>query len=431
MGYIRVRNLGKAYKRYRSKYGRLLEWLRLGVHHDLRWVLRDVSFDVEPGEAVGIVGVNGAGKSTLLKIIAGVVKPTTGSVEVGGRVSALLELGTGFHPDFTGRQNVYMSGQLKGLTKKELDAKIKEIEDFAEIGDYFDQPLRTYSNGMQARLAFSLATVVKPDILIVDEILSVGDAAFQRKCFRRIEEFINDGMSLIFVSHSVESIRKLCTKALFIDRGIPVLFGSAKEVCDRYEQFLFGAKKESPSSSHCQSEDKKIFSGFFDPNMPTPNELSYTDGRATIEAVWLEDDQGFKVNVLDLGSTFALKYRVRFHEDVDNPIFAFLIKTIDGITLYGSDTRALGILTGAFKTGDLVEVTFRMTNRLAMGVYFLNCGVRDDSGDKPIFLHRRIDVLMFKVRQHTEISQAGCVNLGARFSIRYLGEICNNGWELP
>ncbi|MEZ0328930.1 MAG: ABC transporter ATP-binding protein, partial [Dissulfuribacterales bacterium] len=175
MSYLRVCNVSKAYKRYSKKSGRFLEWLGLGVHHDLVWVLRDISFEVQPGEAVGIIGVNGAGKSTLLKIITGIVKPTTGTIEVGGRVSALLELGMGFHPDFTGRENVYMAAQLKGMTREEVTERMQEIEAFAEIGDYIDQPVRVYSSGMQVRLAFSVATCVRPDILIVDEALSVGD----------------------------------------------------------------------------------------------------------------------------------------------------------------------------------------------------------------------------------------------------------------
>ncbi|MEM3434336.1 MAG: ABC transporter ATP-binding protein [Candidatus Methanomethyliaceae archaeon] len=381
-----------------------------------------MSFDIELGEAVGIVGINGAGKSTLLKIIAGVVRPTTGTVEKGGRVSALLELGTGFHPDFTGRQNVYMSGQLKGLTKKELDEKIKEIEDFAEIGDYFDQPLRTYSSGMQARLAFSLATAVRPEILIVDEVLSVGDAAFQRKCFRRIEEFMANGTSLLYVSHSIDMVRRLCNKALFLHQGSAVLFGSAREVCDEYEKFLFGAQS-SPSPEHqvnALGAVRKKPSCSLDPDLPVPKEISYGDGRATIEDVWLEDEDGYMVNVLQMGCRFTIKYRVLFHGDIYSPIFAFLIKTIDGIPLYGSDTKALSIPTGLFKAGDVVEVSFRITNRLAAGVYFLNCGVRDDSQEKPVFIHRRIDVLMFKVSQDIERSQAGLVNLGALFSMRKL-----------
>ncbi|MGQ9750812.1 ABC transporter ATP-binding protein, partial [Desulfosoma sp.] len=176
MSYLRINNIGKAYKRYARKSGRFLEWLGLGCRHELKWVLQGVTFTVEPGEAVGIIGVNGAGKSTLLKIIAGTTKPTTGTVEIGGRISALLELGMGFHPDFTGRENVYMAAQLKGMAREEIADKMREIEDFAEIGDYIDQPVRVYSSGMQVRLAFSVATAVRPEILIVDEALSVGDA---------------------------------------------------------------------------------------------------------------------------------------------------------------------------------------------------------------------------------------------------------------
>ena len=219
MGYLRVNNIGKAFKRYAHKSGRLAEWFGLGVHHDSRWVLRDITFDVEPGESVGIVGVNGAGKSTLLKIITGTTRPTTGSVEAGGRISALLELGMGFHPEFTGRQNAYMGAQLQGLTVSEVDAKIREIEGFAEIGDYFDQPMRTYSSGMQVRLAFSVASCVRPEILIIDEALSVGDTYFQHKSFDRIRNFRDAGTTLLFVSHSPGAIKTLCDRAILLDQG--------------------------------------------------------------------------------------------------------------------------------------------------------------------------------------------------------------------
>ncbi len=184
MGYLHVRNLGKAYKRYPAKWGRLAEWVGLGAHHDLNWVVRDVSFDVAPGEAIGIVGANGAGKSTLLKMIAGTIRPTTGAFESGGRVAALLELGIGFHPEFTGRQNVYMAGHILGIPAERIGSLMEAINAFAEIGDYMDQPVRTYSSGMHVRLAFSVATAVRPDILIVDEALSVGDAYFQHKSLR-------------------------------------------------------------------------------------------------------------------------------------------------------------------------------------------------------------------------------------------------------
>ncbi len=238
MGYLRVKNLGKAYKRYQRKWGRAMEWLGMSGQHELKWVLRDISFEVAPGEAVGIIGVNGAGKSTLLKIITGTTKPTTGSVEAGGRISALLELGMGFHPDFTGRQNVYMAAQLHGMSSDEISAKMREIEDFAEIGDYIDQPVRTYSSGMQMRLAFSVATAVRPEILIVDEALSVGDTYFQHKSFDRIRQFRDAGTTLLFVSHSAGAIKTLCNRAVLLDAGVILRDDAPDAVLDYYNAVI-------------------------------------------------------------------------------------------------------------------------------------------------------------------------------------------------
>jgi lipopolysaccharide transport system ATP-binding protein len=421
---MHVQNLGKAYCRYGSEWRRIFSWFGLPFKPvEEHWVLRGVSFSVEPGEAIGIVGQNGAGKSTLLKLITGTIKSTEGSIQINGRIAAMLELGIGFNPEFTGRQNAWHSLGLMGFTRAEIECIMPDVEAFAELGEYFDQPVRTYSSGMQARVAFSVATAFRPDVLIVDEVLSVGDAAFQRKCFGRIERFMDERTSLLFVSHAIESVRRLCAKALFLDHGAQVLFDDAKTVCDEYERFLFGPKEKS-SLMAVKSKQEENESDLFDPSLSTTNELSYTDGCATIETVWLENKRGGKINVLDLGCTFFIKYRVRFNATIKDPIFAFLIKTIDGISLYGTDTKALGIQTGIFKAGDQIFVSFQLTNHLAAGIYFLNCGIRDDMAEQPIFIHRRVDVLMFKVRQDRELSQAGIVNLGAEFFItRLSGEI--------
>ena len=238
MAYLKINGISKAYKRYASKIGRIAEWLGLGKWHELRWVLRDLSFDIEAGEAVGIIGINGAGKSTLLKIITGTTRPTSGAVEAGGRIAALLELGMGFHPDFTGRQNVTMAAQLHGIANHEIERKMQEIEEFAEIGDYIDQPVRTYSSGMQVRLAFSVATAVRPDILIVDEALSVGDTYFQHKSFDRIRQFREQGTTLLFVSHDPGAIKTLCNRALLLDAGGIVQDGSPEDVLDYYNALI-------------------------------------------------------------------------------------------------------------------------------------------------------------------------------------------------
>lgn len=240
MGFLRVRNLGKAYKQYPHKWARLAEWVSPFPisRHRLHWVLQGLDFEVSPGEAVGIIGRNGAGKSTLLKIITGTSQATEGEIETGGRVAALLELGMGFHPDFTGRQNVLIAGQLMGLSADEIAAHMGEIEAFAEIGPYIDQPVRTYSSGMQVRLAFSVATAVRPDILIVDEALAVGDAYFQHKCFTRIRQFKADGTTLLFVSHDPGAVKTLCDRAILLEGGKIAKAGSPDDVLDYYNALL-------------------------------------------------------------------------------------------------------------------------------------------------------------------------------------------------
>ncbi len=245
MDTISVANLGKAYKQYPTHWLRLTEWLTPGhrPRHSLKWVIQDVSFTVKPGEAVGIIGINGAGKSTLLKMIAGTTQPTTGSVHINGRVAAMLELGMGFHPEFSGRQNALMAGQLVGLAQHEIEKLLPDIEQFADVGEYFDQPVRVYSSGMQARVAFAVATATTPDVLIVDEALSVGDMAFQAKCMQRMHALLERGTTILFVSHGLNQVRQFCSKALYLANGHVRAWGAAEEVCDLYLNDLAGATR--------------------------------------------------------------------------------------------------------------------------------------------------------------------------------------------
>jgi lipopolysaccharide transport system ATP-binding protein len=258
MSHIKIQNISKAYKRYSGKWARLIEWITDRANHEKHWVLRDISFSVEPGEAIGIIGVNGAGKSTLLKIITGTTQPSAGSVEINGRIAALLELGMGFHPDFTGRQNAYMAGQLLGLNSSTISEVMPEIEAFSEIGDYIDQPVRTYSSGMQMRLAFSIATAVRPDILIVDEALSVGDAYFQHKSFDRIRQFRDTGTTLLFVSHSPGAIKTLCDRALLLDAGLVLKDDKPDSVLDYYNAVIAKQSEEHKIRQEEQETGRKI-----------------------------------------------------------------------------------------------------------------------------------------------------------------------------
>jgi lipopolysaccharide transport system ATP-binding protein len=257
MGSIQVANLGKAYKQYPNRWSRLVEWLSPfgGVRHGLHWVLQDLNFTVNAGEAVGIVGMNGAGKSTLLKMITGTTQPTSGSVQVQGRIAALLELGMGFDPDFTGRQNAVMAGQLLGMTADEVKALMPQIQEFAEIGDYIDQPVRVYSSGMQMRLAFSVATVQRPDILIIDEALSVGDNYFQHKSFERIRAYSKLGTTLLIVSHDKGAVQGICDRAILLNAGQIALQGDPEAVMDYYNAML--AERGGATVQQTVSDDGK------------------------------------------------------------------------------------------------------------------------------------------------------------------------------
>lgn len=420
MSSIRVEGLGKAYKQYPTRWSRLAEWVLpfRGMTHSLHWVLQDISFEIEPGEAIGILGINGAGKSTLLKIISGTTQPTTGIVHTSGHLAALLELGMGFHPDFTGRQNVFMAAQLLGMSIEEVADLMPTIEGFSEIGEYIDQPVRVFSSGMHVRLAFSVATAKRPDILIVDEALAVGDAAFQRKCFQRIEAYLSAGTTLLFVSHDTETVKKLCTRALFIKDGRLEEFGTSKHVCDQYEKYLFGGddyeqfRYVSKDAAANQQVSK------YDPSLTTSCEVSYGNGKADIMSVWIEDIEGSRINIVESGEKFCWCYRVRFNQNVDCPIFAMMLKTREGVALYGVDSKGLIIEGGCYKAGDVIDVRFTLTNVLAQGIYYLNCGIRLKNETGVEFLSRRIDSAILRVIPGSGSTAAtGLLEMGANLDL--------------
>jgi lipopolysaccharide transport system ATP-binding protein len=410
MASIRVNNLGKAYKQYPTRWSRLVEWAWpfSGPRHQLKWVLREVSFEVAPGEAIGIVGVNGAGKSTLLKMITGTTQPTTGSVEISGRVAALLELGMGFHPDFTGRQNVFMAGQLLGMSIGEIAGLMPEIEAFADIGDYIDQPVRVYSSGMQVRLAFAVATSVRPEVLVVDEALSVGDAAFQRKCFYRIETFRAAGTTLLFVSHDIDTIKRLCDRAIFLGDGVVKKVGKAKDVCDAYEEHLFGSKAKNN-----KDEKNELTEGQLDASLNANSiEKQYGDMGATIKSVHIENEQGAVINVFREGMKFFVSYTVNFSNLSRGVKFGMMIKTVDGVPIYGSNTTGWDNQQD-FEPGQDVNVRFFLEGNLVAGTYYLNVGTTHETDDGPQFLHRRVDCLIFRVTSDHDRVALGYANLFA------------------
>lgn len=352
---ISVKSVGKAYKQYPTRFSRLKEWLwPVKERHSLKWVLQDINFEVFPGEAVGIIGINGAGKSTLLKIITGTTLPTVGAINMHGRVAALLELGMGFHPDFTGRQNVYMSGQLLGMTNQEIVDLMPAIEEFAEIGDYIDQPVRIYSSGMQVRLAFSIATAIRPDILIVDEALSVGDAYFQHKSFARIKEFNALGTTLLIVSHDKQSIISLCNRAILLADGTKKMEGDPEAVMDYYNAMLADKQNQQITQIVLDTGKTKTISG---------------TGEITVQEIYLLDENDNVVDTVNVGQTVTLKVIAKANEKLDKLVFGYSIKDRVGQVMYGTNTELEKQVIYDIKANQEIVYLCKFNMNLGVGSY--------------------------------------------------------------
>lgn len=366
MGTITVSNLGKAYKQYPTRWSRMLEWFDPSKkpHHTHKWVLQGINFTVQPGEAVGIIGMNGAGKSTLLKIITGTTQPTTGSVHMTGLVAALLELGMGFHPDFTGRQNAYMAGQLLGYSVEEISRLMPEIEAFAEIGDYIDQPVRVYSSGMQMRLAFSVATAQRPDVLIVDEALSVGDSYFVHKCFSRIKGFRESGTTLLLVSHDKSSIQSICDRAILLSAGRVAIEGEPEAVMDYYNAML--ADHQNQVVKQVVLDDGKI------------QTVSGT-GEVSIESVELLNDKLESVEVVNIGDTLNIRVNYTTQQDIPTVTVGFMIKDRLGQSVFGTNTHHLKRHRENCPAGQKYQCTFTLPVNIGIGSY--SVAVALHSGD--------------------------------------------------
>jgi lipopolysaccharide transport system ATP-binding protein len=366
MGTINVTNLSKAFKQYRSIRRRLLEWLSFGrkTYHKLHWVLEDLNFTVNAGEAVGIVGMNGAGKSTLLKIITGTCRPTSGSVQISGHISALLELGLGFHPEFTGRQNVFLAGQLLGHSSKHLQTLLPEIEAFAEIGNHFDQPLRTYSSGMQIRLAFSLATAIKPDVLIVDEALSVGDTYFQHKCYKRIRELRSQGTTLLFVSHDHTVVTSICDRAILLHNGNIAMQGNPDEVIDYYNALLADLQNKNTQQIAHPSGKIQTISG---------------TREASIVDVTLYSQRNEVIHVVNVGEPVKLSITIQANENLPELTLGYQIKDHLGQSIFGTNTYHLDHQMTHIVKDELFEFHFSFAANLGPGSYSISVALH--SGD--------------------------------------------------
>ena len=419
---IEVKNVTKIYKLYDKPIDRLKESLNplhTNYHKDF-YALNNISFRVKKGETVGIIGTNGSGKSTILKIITGVLTPTEGEVHVEGVISALLELGAGFNMDYTGIENIYMNGTMMGFTKKEMDDKLQDILDFADIGDFVYQPVKTYSSGMFVRLAFALAINVDPEILIVDEALSVGDVFFQSKCYRRMDEIRKKGTTILMVTHDMGSIIKYCDKVVLLNKGEFVAEGAPGRMVDMYKKILAGQmdslKEEleemndfSGEKALSETETKNGEKGLAGEKEFKKEESShkglmkdkitinasrteYGDGRAEIEDLGLFDERGNLTNLLLKGEMFTIKERIRFHTEIQAPIFTYTIKDKKGTDLSGTNTMFEGTDIKSVKRGDVYEVSFTQKMTLQGGEYLLSMSCTGFENGEHVVYHRLYDV---------------------------------------
>ena len=355
---LAVRQLGKAFREYRSEWQRFAGWFGFKVSMKSEsWVLRDISFSVANGESIGIVGQNGAGKSTLLKLITGTLKGTTGSVTVNGRIAAILELGMGFSPDLSGRENVYHSAGLMGFSRQAIDGVIDEIEAFAEIGDYFDEPARMYSTGMQMRVAFSVATAFRPEILIVDEALSVGDAYFQHKCFKRIREFREQGTSLLIVSHDAGAVQSLCDRAILLDSGRLLKDGDPAAVMDLYNALIADRENSSIQVADHASGREQTVSG---------------TGEAYVEEIVLFNAKGEPVEFVDVGQPVTLRIRVVARDNIPRLVLGYMIKDRLGQPVFGTNTHHTKQVLENVAAGTKVDYRIDFPMNFGQGSYSIS-----------------------------------------------------------
>lgn len=424
-GSISIQNVSKAYKSYPSRWWRLLELLPLikSQHHISKLILDDVSFSVDSGSSLGILGINGAGKSTLLKIIAGTTYATSGEITLNGRVSALLELGMGFHPDFTGRENVYLSAQLQGYTSEQIDPKITNIEKFAEIGEYIDLPTRIYSSGMQMRLAFALATAWRPDILIVDEALAVGDAYFQSKCFKRINDFCDQGTTLLLVSHSAETIVKHCDQAIILKDGKILKHGPSKEVTNIYLEQLYSTTTLSRETSSDTTTDanlpEPVNTDLVDEynSRPgyNPNEHRWGCGLASILDYNIVCRSNCNQAIIPSGETCEIQFKVHFHADFLCIVPGIIINTLEGIFLWGTNSLISDDSNSNISViHDSIKVfSFKLPFNFATGDYLISLGISSKEESELIALDRRYDSIIVHVSNNSP--SLGIISLPCSF----------------
>lgn len=436
---ISVNDVSKMYKLYDNPMDRLKESLGLSRKKKYKehYALNHVSFQVHKGETVGIIGTNGSGKSTILKIITGVLSPTGGEVSVNGRISALLELGAGFNGEYSGLENVYLNGSMIGFSREEIDAKLQSILDFADIGEFIHQPVKTYSSGMFVRLAFAVAINIDPEILIVDEALSVGDVFFQAKCYRKFEEFKEMGKTILFVSHDLSSIGKYCDRVVLLNKGEKLAEGGAKEMVNLYRRVLVNqyddADQEEGAENAEAGQDGQLTDGTAGENVSkkehagggramkdslnlNPKVLEYGSKLGEIVDFAIRDDTGMITNVIEKGKEFSVQMKVRFQADVNDPIFAFTLKDLKGTEITGTNTMYEHTPVKPQKAGDVREITFKQIMPLEAGEYMLCLGCTGyKDGDFTVF-HRLYDVCNLTVI--TDKKAVGYFDMFSKVSVK-------------
>ena len=417
---LRVEGVSKQYRIYDRPVDRLKESLTRGhwkTHREF-WALHDISFEVEAGTTTGIIGPNGSGKSTLLQIITGTLEPTHGTVWHEGRIAALLELGAGFNPEFTGVENVFMNASLMGLSKAETERLLPEIESFAEIGDFIHQPLKMYSSGMYIRLAFAAAIAVSPQILIIDEALSVGDAVFQHRCTRRIKEMQEAGTTILFVSHDPGAIRALCSRAILLHGGRMEADGAPAEVLDRYQKVIMAqeAAYAEAQLARVQETTEQAVAALDQDDAALQFTYRHGNLSAEILRVDLLDASQRPITMAESGQLVHLRVHVIFHEDLEDPVYGFIIRNRHGINLYGTNTKVQGIKPGLICSGERVETTFSFNCWLAPDLYSVSIAVHSPNS---VSFDWMDGALYFRV--FSTIPIEGVANLDARATIKSLG----------
>jgi lipopolysaccharide transport system ATP-binding protein len=446
---VSARGLGKCFPVYARPSDRLRQFVlprlqRWGGlaprrYYQEYWALRNVTFDIRAGEQVGIVGRNGAGKSTLLQILCGTLAPTTGTVEVEGRVAALLELGAGFNPELTGAENIFLNGSVLGISRQTLEARYDDIVAFADIGGFIDQPVKHYSSGMFMRLAFSVAVHVEPDVLVVDEALAVGDEAYQRKCHARIRRLRDAGATILFVSHSAGHVTEVCDRALLLDRGELLCIGRARDVVARYQKLLYapaewqqevrqairgetgrwpadeaGAAGASAPATVAAVARSTPDEPYWDEGLVPKSTVVYPPRGCTIEDARIETPEGTRVNVLRPGDEYVFAYRACFDAPAVGVRFGMMVRSLTGVELAGAVSHPASRPLEFMASGSRVEVRFRFRALLNAGTYFLNAGIVGMQGETETYLARYVDVAMFRVLRDPEALATGFADLGVQ-----------------